>query len=40
METVVDFIDRVLVDPENEFVLAGVAREVHELMQGRALFNA
>ena len=40
METVVDFIDRVLVDPENEVVLAGVAREVHELMQGRALFNA
>lgn len=40
METVVDFIDRVLVDSENEVVIAKVAQEVHELMQGRALFNA
>jgi glycine hydroxymethyltransferase len=40
METVVDFIDRVLVDSENEAVITGVAQEVHELMQGRALFNA
>jgi len=40
METVVDFIDRVLVDSENEVVITRVAQEVHELMQGRALFNA
>jgi len=40
METVVDFIDRVLVDSENEAVITRVAQEVHELMQGRALFNA
>lgn len=40
METVVDFIDQVLVDSENEVVIAKVAQEVHELMQGRALFNA
>ena len=40
METVVDFIDRVLIDSENEVVIAKVAQEVHELMQGRALFNA
>ena len=40
METVVDFIDRVLVDSENEAVITRVAQEVQELMQGRALFNA
>jgi glycine hydroxymethyltransferase len=40
METVVDFIDRVLVDSENEAVITRVAQEVHVLMQGRALFNA
>ena len=40
METVVDFIDRVLVDSENEAVITRVSHEVHELMQGRALFNA
>ena len=27
-------------DSENEVVIAKVAQEVHELMQGRALFNA
>ena len=39
METIVAFIDRVLSNYQDETVLAEVAKEVHALMQGRALFN-
>ena len=39
METIVDFIDRVINNYQDEAVLAEVAKEVHALMQGRALFN-
>ena len=39
METIVDFIDRVVNNYQDEAVLAEVAQEVHALMQGRALFN-
>jgi len=39
METIVALIDRVLSNYEDETVLAEVAKEVHALMQGRALFN-
>ena len=40
METIVDLIDRVINNYQDEAVLAEVAKEVHALMQGRALFNA
>ena len=39
METIVDLIDRVINNHQDEAVLAQVAKEVHALMQGRALFN-
>ena len=39
METIVDLIDRVINNYQDEAVLAEVAKEVHDLMQGRALFN-
>ena len=39
METIVDLIDRVINNYQDEAVLAQVAKEVHTLMQGRALFN-
>ena len=39
MENIVDLIDRVINNYQDEAVLAGVAKEVHVLMQGRALFN-
>ena len=39
METIVDLIDRVITNYQDEAVLAEVAKEVHDLMQGRALFN-
>ena len=39
METIVALIDRVITNYEDEEVLATVAREVHTLMEGRALFN-
>ena len=39
METIVALIDRVLSNYQDETVLAEVAKEVHALMQGRALFN-
>src|SRR6056300_64124 len=38
MEIVVSLIDRALQNHENETTLADVAKEVHALMQGRALF--
>jgi len=40
MGIVVDLIDRVITNYEDETNLAAVAKEVHALMQGRALFNA
>jgi len=40
MGIVVDLIDRVITNYEDETTLAAVAKEVHALMQGRALFNA
>jgi len=40
MGIVVDLIDRVITNYEDEMTLAAVAKEVHALMQGRALFNA
>ena len=39
METIVGLIDLVIKNYEDERVLAQVAKEVHTLMQGRALFN-
>jgi len=39
METIVDLIDRVINNYQDEAILAEVAKEVHTLMQGRALFN-
>ena len=39
METIVDLIDRVINNYQDEDVLAEVAKEVHSLMAGRALFN-
>ena len=39
METIVALIDRVLSNYQDETVLAEVAKEVHALMHGRALFN-
>ena len=39
METIVALIDRVITNYEDEEVLATVAKEVHTLMEGRALFN-
>ena len=39
METIVDLIDRVINNYQDQTVLAEVAKEVHALMTGRALFN-
>jgi glycine hydroxymethyltransferase len=39
METIVDLIDRVINNYQDETVLAEVAKKVHALMTGRALFN-
>ena len=39
MDTIVALIDRVITNYEDEEVLATVAKEVHTLMEGRALFN-
>jgi glycine hydroxymethyltransferase len=38
METVVDFIDRVLMHPNDEAVIAQVTEEVNALMGERAMF--
>ena len=40
MAKVVELVDRVLTNPEDEENLNAVQSEVHELMKGRALFNA
>ena len=39
METIVDLIDRVINNYQDDAVLVEVAKEVHALMHGRALFN-
>jgi glycine hydroxymethyltransferase len=39
MDTIVALIDRVITNYEDEEVLANDAKEVHILMEGRALFN-
>ncbi|WP_281501014.1 serine hydroxymethyltransferase [Cellulophaga sp. F20128] len=39
METIVDFVDSVLKNPEDENVLVSVKEKVNALMKGRALFN-
>ena len=39
METIVELIDRVINNIENYSILEAVAKEVHSLMKGRALFN-
>ena len=39
METIVELIDRVINNIENQSILEAVAKEVHSLMKGRALFN-
>jgi glycine/serine hydroxymethyltransferase len=40
MATIVDFIDRVIQNPDNEAELQAVAQEVHSLMERRPLFVA
>jgi glycine hydroxymethyltransferase len=40
MATIVDFIDRVIQNPDNKAELQAVAQEVHSLMEGRPLFVA
>jgi glycine hydroxymethyltransferase len=39
METVVDLIDRVLSNPDDKNNTAAVAKDVHQLMEGKPLFN-
>lgn len=39
METIVDFIDRVISNPENEKSIEAVAKDVNQLMEGRPLFD-
>jgi glycine hydroxymethyltransferase len=39
METIVELIDRVINNIDNQSILEAVAKEVHSLMKGRALFN-
>jgi glycine hydroxymethyltransferase len=38
METIVDLIDRVLMDHTNEDIIEQVANEVNEMMSERAIF--
>ncbi len=40
MVIIVDFIDKVLTNPQNEDIISEVRGKVNALMQGRALFNA
>jgi glycine hydroxymethyltransferase len=40
MEIIVGLIDRVIQNPEDDSELEAVAKEVHALMEGRALFNS
>jgi glycine hydroxymethyltransferase len=39
METIVEFIDQVLMNPEDEKGIAEVRKKVNELMKSRPLFN-
>ena len=38
VKTIVDLMDRVIVDPENDAIISEVKKEVNELMNGRPLF--
>jgi glycine hydroxymethyltransferase len=38
METIVDFIDRVISNPEDQESIEAVAKDVNKLMEGRPLF--
>lgn len=38
METIVDFIDRVISNPEDQESIEAVAKDVNQLMEGRPLF--
>ncbi len=38
METIVDFIDRVISNPEDQVSIEAVAKDVNQLMEGRPLF--
>lgn len=40
MDTIVDLIDRALANYQDEEALEQIAKEVHQLMEGRALFEA
>nr|WP_299068772.1 serine hydroxymethyltransferase [uncultured Allomuricauda sp.] len=39
METIVDFIDQVLMDPDNEQHISQIKQKVNDLMKSRPLFN-
>ncbi len=39
METIVDFIDQVLMDPQNDASIATIKQKVNDLMKSRPLFN-
>ena len=39
MDTIVEFIDRVITNPDDTANLEAVADDVHQLMQGRPLFS-
>ncbi|MGB5666201.1 MAG: serine hydroxymethyltransferase [Maribacter sp.] len=40
MAVIVDFVDKVLTNPENDMIISEVKGEVNKMMKGRALFNA
>jgi len=40
METIVDYIDQVIMDRGNEARIAGIKQKVHEMMGSRPLFKA
>ena len=39
MAVIVDFVDKVLTNPENDMIISEVRGEVNKMMKGRALFN-
>ena len=40
METIVGFIDEVIMDPQNENLISGIKQKVNDLMKSRPLFSA
>ena len=40
MEKVVEFIDQVIMNPENESIIKEVRDKVNEMMKTRPIFNA